>query len=323
MASMNGERQPGHSPPAGTAFALRDPLPWAAFAGLARLGEELGYRGVFLPEIEGRDAFATAAALAGETRDLLLGTGIVPMTSRSSRLTAMGAATVHERSAGRAILGLGTGPARAGALDELRAQVREIRAFWAAAPGTVTGPTRLPVPSPPPVWTAALGPRSVRLAGEISDGVLLNWCTPERAADAGTSIAAAAQDRGRDPDHVGVAVYVRACLGQDERSALAAAQAAAGAYASYPAYARQFEAMGLGDAARAAGAAHEAGRPADVPEELVHAVCLLGDAERARARLSEYRHAGAHLPVVYPLPVPGPDPAASIEATLRAVSPSA
>ena len=35
---MSGVRQPR-----GTAFALRDPLPWETFAGLARAGEEHGY----------------------------------------------------------------------------------------------------------------------------------------------------------------------------------------------------------------------------------------------------------------------------------------
>ena len=101
---MSAARQPTVS---GTAFALRDPWPWPAFAGLARLGDELGYRAVLLPEIAGRDSFVALAGLAGETSQLLLGTGIVPMTSRLPALTAMAVATVHERSGGpRAAPGL-------------------------------------------------------------------------------------------------------------------------------------------------------------------------------------------------------------------------
>jgi 5,10-methylenetetrahydromethanopterin reductase len=319
MAAMNSERQPVLLPPAGTGFALRDPLPWEAFARLARLGEELGYRGVFLPEIAGRDAFAALTGLAGETHDLLLGTGVVPMTSRTPTMTAMGAATVHERSRGRAILGLGTGPARAGALDELATQVREIRgSLQDGSPGR----GKLALPHPVPIWMAALGSRSVRTAGEVTDGALLNWCTPERVVDARAAIASAAEDHQRDPTHVAVAVYVRACLDQDEERALATARAAVCEYASYPAYARQFETMGLGDAAEAARAARDTGRLSEVPDELVHAVCLLGDVDRARARLAAYRDAGAHLPIVYPLLVPGVDPVESIEATLRALAPS-
>ena len=74
---------------------MRDPLPWDVFARLVRDGERLGYRALFLPEITGRDAFAALTGLAGDTTELRLGTGIVPMTSRVARLTAMGAATVQ------------------------------------------------------------------------------------------------------------------------------------------------------------------------------------------------------------------------------------
>ena len=66
--------------------------------GSSARGETAGYAAVFLPEIAGRDAFVALGALAGETRDLLLGTGVVPMSSRTPPLTAMAAATVQERS---------------------------------------------------------------------------------------------------------------------------------------------------------------------------------------------------------------------------------
>ena len=325
MAPVHDERQPRRVE--GTAVALRDPLPWDRFAELARRAESLGYRAVFLPEIAGRDAFAALTALAGETSSLQLGTGIVPMTSRVPRLTAMGAATVDERSGGRAILGLGTGTARDGALDELAAQVHQIRALLGGAPGLLDEdlePLSLRSPSVVPVWIAGLGPRSMKLAGRIADGVLLNWCSPERVAQARRDIRAAAVDAGRDADAVTVAVYVRACIDQDDPVAsFAAAKAAAGEYASYPAYARQFSLMGLGAPAEAAAAAHRAGRPGDVPDELVRAICLVGDAAAVRGRLDDYRDAGADLPVVYPMLVPGSDPRDSITATIRGLAPAA
>jgi alkanesulfonate monooxygenase SsuD/methylene tetrahydromethanopterin reductase-like flavin-dependent oxidoreductase (luciferase family) len=312
MASMAADRQPR-----GTAFALRDAFAWPVFAGLARTGEALGYRAVFLPEIAGRDAFAALNGLAGETGELLLGTGIVPMTSRVARATAMGAATVHERSGGRAVLGVGTGPARAGALRALEAQVAELRALLRP-----DGGLSLRLPSSVPIWVSALGPEAVALAGRIADGVLLNWCTPARVAEARGAIRAAAETAGRDPDAITIAAYVRGSLGGDPEARLTALRAAAGEYASYPAYARQFGAMGLGDEAAAAGAAHLAGAPQAVPEALVRAVCLPGDPGEARARLETYRDAGADLPVVYPVPA-GDDAVGSVEATLRAAAPSA
>jgi len=309
---MATERQPR-----GTAFALRDPLPWDAFAGIARAGERAGYRAVFLPEIAGRDAFAALTGLAGETTELLLGTGIVPMTSRSPRLTAMGAVTVQERSRGRMILGLGTGPAGRGALEELAGQVQELRAL-------LRGGSDLALQAEPavPIWIAALGPKAVALAGRVADGILLNWCSPERVAEARESMRGAAAAEGRDPDALTVAVYVRASVAVDPDASLAALRDAFGEYASYGTYARQFAGMGMGDEAAAAAAAFLDGRPEAIPEALVRRICLLGDPVAARDRLRDYRDAGADLPVVYPALLRGDRDGSSIRSTLLALAPS-
>jgi alkanesulfonate monooxygenase SsuD/methylene tetrahydromethanopterin reductase-like flavin-dependent oxidoreductase (luciferase family) len=285
-------------------------------------GESLGYRAVFLPEITGRDAVAALAALAGETRALLLGTGVLPMRSRTSVLTAMGAATVQERSGGRLILGLGTGAAGAGALEELRRVVGEVRALLAG--GSIErGGRRISLGLLPgaevPIWVAALGPRAFRLAGEIADGALLNWCTPERVAEARAAIARAAEAAGRDPEAIALGVYVRSWVGADLPGAMRALKAAAGEYAGYPAYARQFAQLGLADEASAAAAAVGAGRPDDVPEALVRAVTAFGDG--APERLRAYREAGADLVIVYPVAVGEAE--TSIRETLRALAPTA
>jgi len=309
--------------PSRAAFALRDPFPWPVLAELVRLGERRGYEAVFLPEIAGRDALVALGALSGETQRLRLGTGILPMASRSPMLNAMAAATVHERSGGRLLLGLGTGPPVAGALERLRGLVLALRRLFAGEAVDLDGRTlRLTLlpDGPIPIWIAALGPRAVRLAGKVADGVLLNWCTPERVAAAVAQLREAAGSVGRDPAEVVVGVYVRAGLGEDEQAAMRSLRVAAGEYASFPAYAAQFASMGLAEEARAAAAAHAARRPDDVPEALVRAVCLTGDAAAARARLDAYREAGADLPVIYPVPVPD-DPAVSVAATLRATAP--
>jgi alkanesulfonate monooxygenase SsuD/methylene tetrahydromethanopterin reductase-like flavin-dependent oxidoreductase (luciferase family) len=309
MAGMGEVRQPR-----GTAVALRDPLPWPVFAGAARHAEELGYEAVLLPEIAGRDTLAALTGLAGETSRMLLGSGVVPMGSRSPMLTAMAAATVQERSGGRAILGLGTGAAVPGALSRLRELVGEVRRL-------LEHEVSLAVPAPVPIWLSALGPRALRLAGEVADGVLLNWCPPERVAQARSAVSEAAAAAGRDPSAVRVAVYVRASLGEDHEAADLALREAAAQYASYPAYARQFAGVGLEGETAAAARAHAEGRPEDVPEALLRAVTLPRDRTAAAARLQEYRDAGADLPVVYPV-VAGRDLEASLTATIRALAPA-
>ncbi len=305
------------------AFALRDPFAWPVFAELARLGEARGYEAVFLPEIAARDTLVGLGLLAAETERLSLGTGIIPMTARAPMLTAMAAAAVQERSAGRLILGLGTGPAVPGALDRLRALIGTLRGLLSGERVQIEREAlqlSLVPQDPVPIWISALGPRAVRLAGEVADGVLLNWCSPERVATAVTELREGAEAAGRDPSAVTVAVYVRAGLGMDEDEAIRAMRTAAGEYASSPAYARQFVRMGLGDQAAAAAAAHASGRPDDVPEALVRAVCLLGDEAAAGERLNAYRESGADLPVVYPVAA-GEDPARSVASTIRAVAP--
>jgi alkanesulfonate monooxygenase SsuD/methylene tetrahydromethanopterin reductase-like flavin-dependent oxidoreductase (luciferase family) len=310
----------------GTAFALRDPYPWGHLSGLARIGESLGYRAMFMPEVGSRDVLAALTGIAGETGGLLLGSGVLPLPARSPQLLAQAGATVQDRSNGRLILGIGAGPAVRGALDRLRATVAMLRDAFAGETATTPEgePFRLAlVPaSPPPIWIAALGPRAMRLAGEVGDGVLLNWCTPERVARARVELDEGASAVGRDPAEVTVGVYVRACVHADADIASLAVRTAAGQYASYPAYAHQFARMGLGEEAGRAAVAHAADRPADVPEHFVRAVAALGDPAAARARLEEYRTAGADLVVVYPVIVPGSAFARSALTTLESLAPN-
>src|SRR5436190_22966029 len=117
---------------------------------------------MFMPEVGSRDVLAALTGIAGETEALMLGSGVLPIPARSPRLLAKASATVQERSNGRLILGVGTGPAVRGALDRLRATVEMLRAAFADAEATTPDGESFRlglVPStPPPIWIAALGP---------------------------------------------------------------------------------------------------------------------------------------------------------------------
>ena len=294
MPAVSEARQPR-----ATAFTIRDPHPWPGMVEIVREGERLGYAAVFLPETGARDTLVTLMGLAGETEQLLLGTGVIPMRARTANLAAMAAATVQDRSGARHLLGVGTGGSQPGALERLRTYVEELRDLvGGSAPGAAL---RLPLSAPIPIWTAALGPRAVRLAGELADGVILNWCTPDRVAQARDAIRVAAGEAGRDPDAVTISVYVRGAFSERADEALLAA---ASEYCSYASYARQFREMGI----------------EPTPEAVVDAICLRGDPEAARERLEAYRSAGADLPVVYPVLAAGEGPDAAL-AVLRALAP--
>jgi alkanesulfonate monooxygenase SsuD/methylene tetrahydromethanopterin reductase-like flavin-dependent oxidoreductase (luciferase family) len=306
-----------------TGVALREPLAWHDLLQVVETAEETGYEIALVPEIRGREAFGTLAGFAAATARIRLGPGVLPITSRPPTLTAMGAATVHEASGGRFVLGLGSGRATSGAVELVREYVRQVRAALRGEVVTASGPFPVkgfrlgmePPQEPVPVWVAALGPRMVELAGEAGDGVLLNWCTPERVAKAREEVARGAERGGRDPAGVTVAAYVRACLGQEEAHALEALGPAAAEYAGFPNYARQLEAMGLGGPAGAAAAGDPRGGGA-----LARALCVWGDRDDALSRLREWRDAGADLVVVYP--VPALEPLSSILGTVLAAAPS-
>jgi alkanesulfonate monooxygenase SsuD/methylene tetrahydromethanopterin reductase-like flavin-dependent oxidoreductase (luciferase family) len=290
-------------------------LPWRDVLDIVETAEETGYESVFTPEIAAREAFSTLTGLAAVTSSIGLGTGVVRVDRRDPHTTAMAAATVQDLSNGRFILGLGSQDR----LERTREFVRLVREMLAGGPAEVPGGLDLPYPMEVPIYLAALGPGMTEVAGEVADGVLLNWCTPERVARACREIARGADRVGRDPAACTVAVYVRTCLGHDDEHALAALSESAGHYASMEKYRRQFDAMGLGAEAAAAAEATAAGRPAAVAEGLLRAVCVWGPREHALERLAAYRDAGADVVVLYP--VPAQEAVSSITGTLLAAAP--
>ena len=283
-----------------TGVAIREPLAWHDLVQVVQTAEQTGYEALFVPEGLGREAFATLAGLAPATERILLGPGVAAVTARPARTAAMAAATVQELSGGRFILGIGAGFERK--IEAIRAYVNEVRQTQLSFDA---GPT-------PPVWLAALGDRMIALAGEIADGVLLNWCTPERVQQARATLTEAAERAGRDSKSVTLATYIRACIEPDETVALQAIQPQAQQYASIPHYRQQFDRMGLSKEAEQAARG-------DLPAALIRAIALAGDPEAAKQRLQAYRDAGADLPAVYP--VPALEPVSSMTGTILALAP--
>lgn len=285
--------------PGPTGVVLRDPLPWEELTQVVETAEETGYAAAFVPEIDARESFVTLAGFALATNRIQLGTGVVTVESRSAATTAMAAASLQELSGGRAILGIGAG---SGTVESVRRYVGDVRK---SLDELELGDLARTIP----IWLGALGDRMVSLAGEVAGGVLLNWCTAERVTRARAVAREAAERAGRDPAAVTIAVYVRACLGIDEDVALAALGAMVGRYAAIPHYRRQFEAMGLADAARSSGP----------PEHVIRALTVSGSRNDALARFDAYREAGADLVLCYP--VAALEQASSIMGTLLAAAP--
>lgn len=139
------------------------------------------------------DVYATLALCATRTERIALGPGVTNPASRIAPVTACAMATVNALAPGRAILGIGTGnTARrtlgmpAARLSQLRAHIEICRELFAGRTTDYREGDRLrkirflnpkggwiDLEHPIPIYVAASGPKSLELAGEIGDGVIL------------------------------------------------------------------------------------------------------------------------------------------------------
>src|SRR3954469_20376754 len=146
----------------------------------ARLADELGYEVFALPEGWGLDSTAVLAEIALATKRIRLASGVLSVWGRTPGTLAMTAATLHQISGGRYVLGLGASTAAltegfhdvpfVHPADRLAHTVTAVRALLAGEPARLRNnaevrPLRLGMAPAPtvPIWVAALGPRSVRV----------------------------------------------------------------------------------------------------------------------------------------------------------------
>ena len=153
----------------------------------AVLADELGYEIFALPEGWGLDPAPVLTEIALRTTRIRLASGVLSVWGRTPATLAMTAATLHQACGGRYVLGLG---ASTKALAEgfhdtafehpaakLRDVVTKVRALLAGQPAQLgdaraARPLRLGLPPAPevPIWVAALGHHTTRVAAELGDG---------------------------------------------------------------------------------------------------------------------------------------------------------
>lgn len=314
----------------------------ADIQSLAALAEELGYGEVWMTEGNGRDSLTQLTAIATATSRIGLGTGILPMFSRTPLITAMSAAGLSAVSNGRFILGLGVGNRPAvedahgvayrqpmnhlrdmiqiarGLLDgeEVSHQGREISVNGASLGGAVPD-VRVPI------YIAALGPRMLQLAGEMADGVLLSWTATSYLKQAIALVRDGAEKAGRDPSEVEISGYVRAAVTDDLEAGRASLQNQVARYGSGSHYRAFFQHMGFVHDMEGVQAArqHEddPSSASAISAEMQQELGVVGSAEECRAKLDQLREMGLDKPVIAPLPVG--DLKASYERTIRALAP--
>jgi 5,10-methylenetetrahydromethanopterin reductase len=226
-----------------------------AFAADVRRAEALGWDVAFQPDsqLRRRDTYVLLAAAARATTRITLAPLLANPVTRHPSVTASSIATIDELAPGRTLLAMGVGdtavrlaglrPAR---IAELEASTRLMRALLDGREVEVGAvrPAKLPHHRPVPIWIAAGGPRTLRMAGGVADGVFIRVGThAANIARAAEEIRAGAAAEGRDPARVRVAAVFHTALVDDaDRALLMGKSMAAGYYEYSPAL---FEAPGL------------------------------------------------------------------------------
>jgi probable F420-dependent oxidoreductase len=319
----------------GVTFASVQALGPAAAIDVARTAEAHGYSSFWTAEVTGPEAMATLGAASIAAPSLDLGTGVLALQLRTPPLLAMAAATLQAMAPERHIfVGIGiSSPVvadrwhGAGYGERPIAQVREfvtlLRACLSGERVDFAGDFyrvkgfRLGVrlgERRPVIVIGALNEGMLRLAGEIADGVLLNYLPASHVPWSVDQVRKGGDARIFSYVHVGVC---------ERADGIEAARRDLFGYCVVDAYAHNFERAGYGDAVEAVRAHHADGNRegalAAVSDAMVDGIDVMGDAEHVRNTVRAYMDNGVDVPIVFPLPW-GADRGAVIERTLRAAA---
>src|SRR5262245_54582966 len=285
--------------------------------------EALGYDSIWIADTgAGPDAFVVATAAAQVTKSIRLGTAVIPVYTRSPSVMAAGAGSVAQLAPGRFVLGIGASSEtiveRWGGVPFRRplARMREttavVRAMLASERVTFEGRTirtsgfRLvsPPPRPVPIYLAALMPPMLELAGEIADGVVLNFFPVDALPRIREHIRIGAARAGRDPGKIEIVSRFQTVVTEDAPAARHMIRQMMGPYFATSVYNRFVAWCGFPEEAAAilAGwqAKDRARNLAAVTDTLVDRLAIIGSADHCRTRLAAFAAGGVTTPMIHP-----------------------
>ena len=313
------------------ALYLQDKHSIAESMDYARYAEARGFEAVWQAESRlAREATVPMAAYATVTSRIKIGSGVVSMWTRNVGLLAATFSTLDELAPGRVILGLGAwwdplaakvGVHRRRPLRAMRETVEATRQLLARQRVTYHGEfvhlddVALDIvhgdrsPRKVPIYVGATGMQMMELAGQIGDGVLMNYMvTPQYTARALEAVGAGAVRAGRTVSDIDRPQLVVCSMDRDRDLALDRARELLTQYLGQQPHI--MKASGVDPALiEAIGkvltwpAGPEEIRAAMklVPDDAVQAISATGTPEECRAKVGEYIASGATCPVLYPL----------------------
>ena len=299
--------------------------------------ERIGYESVWAAEAYGSDAATVLAWLAAGTEKIDVCSGIFQIPGRSAGMTAMTAATLDQLSGGRFRLGLGSsgpqvsegwhGVRFAKQLQRTREYVEVVRMMLRRERVEYHGETiDLPLPDGPgkplkltispvqdeiPIYIAAMGPKNVALTGEIADGWLPIFFSPEHVQEFRPLLEEGAQRSGRSLDDFDVAPTVNVLITDDMDAARDAMRPVLALYVGGMGsrdknfYNQLMQRYGFEAAAKEVQDLYLDGKKeeaaAALPDELIDTVTLVGPKDVVRDRLAVYAQAGVGTLGVSPM----------------------
>jgi len=304
-----------------------------AFAADVRRAERHGWDYAFIPSspLALQDPYVNLAFAAVQTSRIGLGPLIETPMMRDPAVLASSIATVEGLAPGRTLLALGADDTAVRFMGKRPARVAELEAATALTRRLLAGekvdvdaarPAVLRHASPVPVWVAAGGPRTLRMAGSVADGVFIRVGRHEANIRASIeAIHAGAADAGRDPAEIKVGVILHTVLCEDlDRAALIARSMAAGYYEYSP---MLFDPPGFTwdgpdiedlkkrvwpDFHHAADLVASGQAVSFLSDEIADAFSLYGTPQMIAAQLAQLLDLGHRIDIVVPHPVPSPRP---------------
>src|SRR5919112_6390517 len=301
--------------------------------------EEAGYHSVWAAEAYGSDTATVLAWLAANTKTMKLGSAIFQMPGRTPGMTAMTAATIDQISDGRMLLGIGSsgpqvaegwhGQPFARQMRRTREYVEILRMALGREKVVYDGEIyTLPLPDGPgkalklmiapvqermPIYIAAIGPNNTKLTGEIADGWLPTFFSPEHVGESKELLEEGARRGGADglADDFDIAPNVNVCIDDDVDRARDSMRPILALYVGGMGsrdknfYNQLVQRYGFEENAKEGQDLYLDGRKdeaaAALSPDLIDAVSLVGPKDRVRDRLEAYREAGVGTLVSTPL----------------------
>lgn len=305
---------------------------------MAKYAEERGFSEIWQADTRlARDCIVMMSAFLTATQRLRFGSGVLPIWTRNPAVIAASWSTMWELGGrgpdgrGRVLLGLGAwwepiasrvGVKREKPLKAMREYVEACRALFTMEEVTYQGEfvhldrVRLDVafgdtsPRDIPLYIGATGDKMLELAGEICDGVVLNYVVSvDYIRRAVALVEQGAQKAGKTLADVDRPELLVCCL-SDERPDLAMAEAknlAAYYFATEP---HIMKASGASEEllARVQSLMSWPATEEDyikaaqvIPDEVVRNIMAVGTSDECRAKVAEYIAAGVTCPILYPM----------------------